>query len=272
MDESMSAFRPRTTTTGNLPHLSFVLRKPENLGTEMKNSVCGRTQIMKYLQLCRKKTDRSEPNEFAYLTEKKTAQVSLKIMKGSKHSHSQQTENEGADHATKDDSTPEVCLGDAWFASVDLAYHSKQSLNVDFIGVIKSNSGRYPKRLLEDKMKHWPGGSHLVLKTSLNGVILYAIGYKYCKSKTLMFIMTEGVGHTEPGEPYVAKWIDENLNQMHRRIPRPSALSFYFNHSNTVDIHNQQRQKELRLEKCWVTQDGFFRIITTLIGITVVDA
>ena len=32
------------------------------------------------------------------------------------------------------------------------------------------------------------------------------------------------------------------------------------------------RQKELALEKCWVTSDGFFRIITTLFGITVVDA
>jgi hypothetical protein len=85
MDESMSAFRPRTTKTGNLPHLSFVLRKPENLGTEMKNSACGRTQIMRYLQLCRKKTDRSEANEFTHITEKKTAQVSLKIMKGSMH-------------------------------------------------------------------------------------------------------------------------------------------------------------------------------------------
>ena len=31
-DESMSAYRPRTTKTGNLPNLSFILRKPEPLG------------------------------------------------------------------------------------------------------------------------------------------------------------------------------------------------------------------------------------------------
>mmetsp|Transcript_1406 Transcript_1406/g.2559 ORF Transcript_1406/g.2559 Transcript_1406/m.2559 type:complete len:267 (-) Transcript_1406:216-1016(-) len=121
-------------------------------------------------------------------------------------------------------------------------------------------------------MKNWPGGSHLVLKTTLHGVVLFAIGYKYCKSKILMFIMTEGAGHTEPGDPYIVKWVDDNSNQMQRRIPRPDVLSFYFSHSNIVDVHNQQRQKELRLEKCWVTQDGYFRIITTLIGITIVDA
>jgi hypothetical protein len=124
-------------------------------------------------------------------------------------------------------------------------------------------------------MKNWPCSSHIVLKTTVHGIVLYAIGYKYYKSKVLMFIMTEGAGHTEPGEPgepYIAKWVDDNSNQMQRRINRPDVLSFYFNHSNIVDVHNQQHQKELRLEKCWVTQDGYFRIITTLIGITVVDA
>ena len=36
MDETMSAFCPQTTKTGNLPHLSWILRKPEPLGTEFK--------------------------------------------------------------------------------------------------------------------------------------------------------------------------------------------------------------------------------------------
>jgi len=36
VDESMSAFRPRTRKTGDLPHLTFCERKPANLGTEIK--------------------------------------------------------------------------------------------------------------------------------------------------------------------------------------------------------------------------------------------
>ena len=32
IDESMSAWRPRTTPTGGLPNISFILRKPEPLG------------------------------------------------------------------------------------------------------------------------------------------------------------------------------------------------------------------------------------------------
>ena len=35
-DESMSAIRFRTTAKGNLPHLSYIFRKPEPLGTEFK--------------------------------------------------------------------------------------------------------------------------------------------------------------------------------------------------------------------------------------------
>jgi hypothetical protein len=35
-DESMSAWKARTTKLGGLPFLSFVLRKPKPLGTEFK--------------------------------------------------------------------------------------------------------------------------------------------------------------------------------------------------------------------------------------------
>ena len=37
-DESMSEIRFRTTEKGNLPHLSYIFRKPEPLGTEFKTA------------------------------------------------------------------------------------------------------------------------------------------------------------------------------------------------------------------------------------------
>jgi hypothetical protein len=43
LDESMSAWKPQTTKTGGLPHLSFILRKPEPLGTEFKTLACAVT-------------------------------------------------------------------------------------------------------------------------------------------------------------------------------------------------------------------------------------
>ena len=88
----------------------------------------------------------------------------------------------------------------------------------------------------------------------------------------MFFIFTFGAGHTEYGDPYIAKWTDTNGNRCERQIPRPHICSLYFQNCNGIDVHNQMRQKELGLEKCWVTSDGYFHIITTLFGITVVDA
>jgi hypothetical protein len=36
----MSSFQPRTTATGALPNISFIFRKPEPLGTELKCAIC----------------------------------------------------------------------------------------------------------------------------------------------------------------------------------------------------------------------------------------
>ena len=41
--------------------------------------------------------------------------------------------------------------------------------------------------------------------------------------------------------------------------------------SNVIDVHNQSRQFDLKLEKHWLTQCGYFRIITTVFGICVTD-
>jgi len=51
MDESMSAFCPQMQATGNLPHLSFILHKPENLGTEFKVIACPITKIIIFLEI-----------------------------------------------------------------------------------------------------------------------------------------------------------------------------------------------------------------------------
>jgi hypothetical protein len=45
LDESMSAWCPRKDKTGGLPNISFILRKPEPLGTEFKSMSCFVTGI-----------------------------------------------------------------------------------------------------------------------------------------------------------------------------------------------------------------------------------
>lgn len=50
-DETMSAFKPRTSKTGGLPHLSFIKRKPKPLGTELKTLCCGISGVILRLEI-----------------------------------------------------------------------------------------------------------------------------------------------------------------------------------------------------------------------------
>ena len=162
-------------------------------------------------------------------------------------------------------------LGDSWFASVDTAVQLQKKLNANFIGIVKTSHSKFPKMWIEQTMKDWPPGSHIVLQANSEGVDLFACGYKYNKRKVCCFIFNKGAGHTEEGTPYVAKWKDENNNTRTREVPRPDVISKYFGQSNVVDVFNQSRQFDLKLEKHWVTEDGFFRLVTTLFGIVVTD-
>jgi hypothetical protein len=52
LDESMSMYWPCTTKLGGLPNISYILRKPEPLGTEFKTSVCPQLNVMTHIEIC----------------------------------------------------------------------------------------------------------------------------------------------------------------------------------------------------------------------------
>ncbi|GFH45724.1 hypothetical protein CTEN210_02198 [Chaetoceros tenuissimus] len=268
-DETMSSLRPRTTPKGNLPHLQNVLRKPEPLGTELKSLACTKLKMMKALELQRSANDRTETRFLREVKNKKSSAVTLRLVDKS----SQRGMFDDRKELLNANFTDGRMIADSWFGSVTtivglltlLPHKKKGVMNV------KTATAGYPKAFLEKKMEKWPGGSHLVLKATVNNIKLYAVGYKYSSKKTMCFIFPEGTVSTEPGDPYVARYKDENGNNRTREVPRPECCSFYFQNSNVIDVLNQLRQHDLRLEKFWVTRDGYFRIITTVFGICVVD-
>ena len=288
VDETMSAFRPRTTKHGNLPHLSFIQRKPEDLGTEMKTIACTVTKIMLGIELCRAKED---PNglEFFDVLRKKTSACTVRLMKGVCQRNQAQGSSDlhapsrfrpetndnihQSETLINDDATDDCLLGDSWFGSVTTAIALRNLLpeKKSSITQIKTAHSRFPKKYLEETTKGWPGGSYLVLESTIEGVKLFAVGYKYNQRKCLCFLFNEGASSTEEGTPYIARWVDENGNARQRHVVRPECCSTYFKYSNVIDVLNQQRQKELRLEKFWVTNDGYFRLFTTVLGIGIVD-
>jgi Transposase IS4 len=199
IDESMSAFKPQTSTTGNLPHLSYISRKPEPLGTEFKVVNCSETLCMLYIEVQKgKEAMRAAEGSKEFNV---TAGCSMRLMKGTK-------DNVGAvPSANSESGEGESCprrglyVGDSWFASVTTA-EVFASYNQEYIGIIKTNHAGFPKKDIENIMETWPSGTNIVFHCkSPNGPTLRAIGYKYNSKRILSFVMTDSAGSIGPGSP-----------------------------------------------------------------------
>jgi len=248
IDESMSAWRPRTTKLGGLPNLSHIPRKPEPLGTEFKSIADPHTGCLLGLEIQRGKEgmkDLQYNREYG-----NTCGCTLRLM---------------------DIAGCKGVKGDAWFGSV-LNCVSLKLKGYDSVLQVKQNNALFPKTFVDQMLGDAPGGVAVFLKGSLDGVNLICTGYRYSRKTILYFVMSENAGTTTLGEPYEMKYTDTHGNILVRHVDRPDFISRYFRQSNIIDSHNQVRQAELSLEKKWHTRDPYFRLTTTLISITVTDS
>ena len=85
------------------------------------------------------------------------------------------------------------------------------------------------------------------------GRLLLDIGYKYNSRMVLGFILTEGSGSTEPGDPYLSRFPDIYSDVSVCPIVIPHLLGRYFNACNAIDNHNRIRHYDIALDKYWVT-------------------
>jgi hypothetical protein len=169
-----------------------------------------------------------------------------------------------------DDDVGAGLRADAWFGSVKAAVAlAKKGFKA--VLQVKTGHGLYPKKFIEDTLKDAPGGVWIVLEAIHEGIPLLAIGYRYSTRTTLFFVTTKDAGSTKKGNPYNMKYTDDWGNIHIREVDRPDVISKFFESSNMVDKHNHLRQSELALEKHWQTQNAFFWLHTTIIGMNVVD-
>ena len=241
----------------------YIQRKPEPLGTEFKCVVDGFSGVMLWMEVQEGK-ERMRQKEFSSLGG--TAACTLRGVKATRD-----FKNLPVDECSVEE--PIRCFyGDSWFGSVK-AISNIAKAGHHAVMMIKTSHSRTPKKWLERTMSDMPGGTWIVMEgqDEKENVPLICIGYKYNKKKTLVFLTTRGAGSTTKGEPYEARFPDKYGNLCVRHIARPQVISLYFKYSNVVDIHNQSRQADLSLEKKWVTEDCYFRIYTTILGIIVTD-
>jgi hypothetical protein len=249
IDESMSAWRPRTTALGGLPNISHVPRKPEPLGTEFKCTACPATGCMIALEIQRGREGMKNRQYNAAFGN--TAGCTLRLM---------------------DISGCKAVKGDAWFGSVRSCATLKQH-GYESVLQVKQNHALYPKSFILETLNDAPGGVFVCLSgTAPNGIPLIALGYRYSRKTVLFFVMSSAAGSTKLGNPYKMKYTDGFGNLCERNVDRPEVISKFFEDSNVIDTHNHVRQFELAFEKKWLTKDPFFRLTTTIIGMCVTDA
>lgn len=261
IDETMTAWKPRSTKTGGLPHLSYVMRKLEPLGLEWKVTRCTVTGIIMHLEIMRGKEGmKSSKYQSEYGA---TTACILRHIEATAGSGREVKETLGV-----------KMYGDSWFSSVKGAVQVGERGH-EYVGPVKTNHEYFPKTEIENLMKDFPGGTHLVFEClSPSKVSLVAIGYKYNSRNVLSFIATKNAGSTRPAAdtPYLASFPDEFNNVKKRAVERPQVISIYFQCSNAFDKSNQTRQDMLGIERLWLTNDCWFRTSSSFLGFIATDA
>ena len=108
----MSAIRFWTTEKGNLPHLSYIFRKPEPLGTEFKTVYCSVTGALLFIEVQRGKEGMKNSRYQQELGA--TAACTKRMM----------DETRGVGQKSKKGGPKDFFLFDSWFASKKAAEYA----------------------------------------------------------------------------------------------------------------------------------------------------
>jgi hypothetical protein len=99
---------------------------------------------------------------------------------------------------------------------------------------------------------------------------LIAVGYAWSHSSTNYFFST--CESTNPEKTsYSAHFEDEFGTVAVKHIPQPSIKERFYNFLPLIDEHNEHTQSLLWLEKKFPTRSFWFHLLTTSVGICVVD-
>ena len=123
----MSAIRFRTTAKGNLPHLSYIFRNLEPLGTKFKTVACSITGALLFIEVQRGKGGMKDSLYQQELGA--TAACTKRMMEATK----------GIGHKSKKGGTKDFFLFDSWFASKK-ASEAAMEMGAEFIGMVKTNT------------------------------------------------------------------------------------------------------------------------------------
>jgi hypothetical protein len=141
-------------------------------------------------------------------------------------------------------------------------------------GLQKQNTDFFPMQalysMLTARYGNWSAGHWVVFHKSICGVTLLAVCYAWSHSSTTYFLSTYGSINPEKTS-YTTHFEDEFGTVAVKHIPQPSIKEWFYDFLPLIDEHNQHRQGLLCLEKKLPTKNCWFCLLTTLVGMCVVN-
>jgi len=114
-----------------------------------------------------------------------------------------------------------------------------------------------------------PAGHWVVATAVISSIKVIAITYACSQKGVSHFISL--CGKTKPSDHKCeSKFEDEWGNIIFKTILRPEIVHFLCEHCPLMDEHNKTQQSTLALQVRWVTPNPWFRLVTTILGMSVV--
>ena len=259
----MSGWRPKTSATGGLPNITFEPRKPKNLGTMIRNSAECITGMIIHHDIVQSSAEQAKKK---YVDEKSSLPKGEKI-----HVHVAEVLRQ-AERAKV--AKGGWVGGDAWFGSVNSCVELMKKKGIHSTFIVKQNLNYCPTEVIHSiliaRHKTRPAGHWVVMKSEISGVDIFLLVYAYSNKRVAYFISTCGttVRHSVD---YKSCYEDGYGNPTFKLLPRPAIAHFLYEFLPLIDEHNKARQSNLALEETWPTKCCWFRLITTFVGMAVVD-
>ena len=255
VDEKISAFRPRKGPyfSDAIPHLTKIVRKPEGVGTELRDCTDGSSRVTLSLEIQEGKLAMSG-KEFSNKYSTSGAAAVLRLTKPWFN-------------------TGRLVVGDSAFASVETAIACRDH-GLHFTGLVKTAHKKFPKNVLS-QLPLPAKGDHAVMSADPTPDIqLLAVAWNGGKQRKL-FVSTCGTTTLAEKKAIRTRYRDrgDGLSEVvQKETDWPCVVRTYFETANASDVHNHLRQGTLAVEKSWVTQTWWHRILGTVLGICEVDA
>ena len=259
IDETMFAWRGKGGA-GGMPHLSYIPRKPEDLGCELKTVCDGTSGVMMYMEIQEGKLRMARKQYHQQYGA--TTSCTLRCFKESGFAEAHRRPEERGQRAG---------IGDSWFAGLKTIEALDKEFGMRFLGPVKTNTSGFPIEAIRHTLHGTTRGASVVMEERNDedkptGV--YAIGWNDHWYKAWV----TNYGSTKKGKQASKKRQRTDGRNYSVGVDRPKQLEHYYDVAGYVDRHNRYRQHMLKFHKIWKTKSWATRMQLEVFGASLVDS